>query len=72
MTKEIENVGHPPDLSGECPHLQLTLASTAGEGYARCLQCGAALRFKGIADTDSFHVVAKEGDDIAFDWPGEG
>ena len=70
MTKEIENVGHLPDLSGTCPHLALT--DSGQEGILICLECGAHLRLKGMQDTGSFHVVASEGDDVAFDWEGEG
>lgn len=69
MTK-IENVGHSPDLSGICQHLSLT--ASGKPGILLCLQCGAGIRLKGMTDEGGFHVVAKEGDDVSFDWPGEG
>ena len=53
-------------MSAPLPHL------LGDGGVLICLQCGVHVRLKGMTDEGGFHVVAKEGDDVHFDWPGEG
>ena len=59
-----------------CPHYGL--GPSDQHGVAICAQCGAAvqMRISGVP-VDEFYaqastVVAQEGDDVPFDWPGEG
>ena len=59
-----------------CPHYELGPADR--EGIAICQQCGSAvqLRLAGLPLEDFWDqqstVVSKEGDDVPFNWPGEG
>lgn len=59
-----------------CPHYDLGAADQ--HGVAICAQCGSAvqLRLAGLPVEEFYDrlstVKAEEGDDVAFDWPGEG
>jgi hypothetical protein len=60
----------------ECEHL--ALGPPDPQGVQLCADCGAAvsLRIAGIPVEEFYGqtstVVAKEGEDVPFDWPGEG
>jgi hypothetical protein len=66
----------PSEYWEHCPHYDLGPADQ--HGVAICAQCGSAvqLRLAGHPVEEFFTrettVVAKEGADVAFDWPGEG
>jgi len=59
-----------------CPHYDLGPPDVHGQQV--CAQCGGIVvqRIAGVPIEEFFTrastVVAEEGDDVAFDWPGEG
>lgn len=61
---------------GECEHLDLSTPDK--DGVCLCNDCGIVvkLRIAGLPVEEFYDrqttVIAKEGDDVAFDWPGEG
>jgi hypothetical protein len=64
-------------MSDDCPHYDL-IPDPVHPSLSVCNACGAVIRVQisGLPVEDFYDqgttVVAKEGDDVAFNWPGEG
>lgn len=75
----IEDMRHPPEPVAGWPHCEhFDLGPPDRHGVQICNDCHAVvvLRIAGLPVEEFYDqattVVAKEGDDVPFDWPGQG